>query len=112
MTRHACRRDLPEPMVFSDVSEWTDEIAAIDAELNRVMDKFGDQSLNLFDWQSILTEEIGEVAKAINELHFEWPADISGTQHSVGLECIRDECIQVAAVAVHMAAVIREASCK
>jgi NTP pyrophosphatase (non-canonical NTP hydrolase) len=87
-------------MVFSDVSEWTAEIAAIDAELNRVMDKFGDQSLNLFDWQSILAEEAGEVAKAVNEHEF----------FGGDLQNVYTEAIHAAAVAVHMAAVIREAN--
>ncbi len=104
MTRHACRRDLPEPKVFEDFTYWDSERNAIDAELCRQRAKFGMQSLNLFDWQSILAEEFGEVAKAINDHEF-------GTGDS-GLPHVYEECIQVAAVAVHMAAVIREASCE
>jgi NTP pyrophosphatase (non-canonical NTP hydrolase) len=77
-----------------------DELFAIVSELQRVHAKFGTQSLTLFDWHCILSEEVGEVARAINEEHF----------NAGDLQSVYEECIQVAAVAVHMAAVIREAN--
>jgi NTP pyrophosphatase (non-canonical NTP hydrolase) len=89
-------------MVFGDAFNYHEEQSAIIRETIRQHEKFGTQSLTLFDWSSILGEEYGEVCRAINEEHF-----------SDGeLQSVYDECIQVAAVAVHMAAVIREASCK
>ncbi len=101
MTRHACRRDLPEPRVFAEAAgPLDDELFAIVSELQRVHAKFGTQSLTLFDWASILGEEYGEVCRAINEEHF----------NDGDLQVVYAECIQVAAVAVHMAAVIREAN--
>ena len=101
MTRHACRRDLPEPRVFADYNELpTIELDEIDQELARVSAKFGTQSLTLLDWTSILGEEYGEVCRAINEEHF----------NAGDLQSVYEEAIQVAAVAVHIAAVIREAN--
>lgn len=59
---------------------------AIIAERQRQDEKWGaPQSLPDFQWLTILTEEVGEVAKAINEDH---PLEI------------RTELIQVIAVAV------------
>ena len=99
MTRHACRRDLPDPRVFGDALNYHEELSAVIRETVRQHEKFGTQSLTLFDWHCILSEEVGEVARAINEEHFD----------DGNLDAVYRECIQVAAVAVHMAAVIREA---
>jgi len=97
------RGELPNPRVFPDNELVFPELEAIDAEISRVLDRFGYQSLTLFDWASILGEEYGEVCKAINDHEF-------GTGGGGDLQSVYEECIQVAAVAVHMAAVIREAS--
>ena len=98
MKRHACRRDLPDPQVFIEPdSPLDDELFAIVAELQRVRTKFGVQSLTLFDWACILGEEYGEVCRAINEEHFD----------AGQLSEVYKECIQVASVAVHIAAAIR-----
>ena len=94
MTRHACRRDLPEPRVFAESGDFGSELDAIIRELMRQHEKFGDQSLTLFDWASILGEEYGEVCQAINEEHFD----------DGELGAVYRECTHVAAVAVHMAA--------
>jgi NTP pyrophosphatase (non-canonical NTP hydrolase) len=44
-------------------------------------------------WSAILTEETGEVAEAALRVHF---------GHDIDLDHLREELIQVAAVAVHM----------
>jgi phosphopantetheine adenylyltransferase len=109
MKRHTTPNDLPDPTVFEDYGRTrpvylivSTETEAIWKELQRVRKKHGTQHLTLFDWASILGEEYGEVCRAINEEHF----------NDGDLQSVYAECIQVAAVAVHMAAVIREASCE
>lgn len=52
--------------------------------------KWGEQSLNNYQWLAVLTEEVGELAQAA--LHDEFGGKAAGT--------LRDELIQVAAVAV------------
>ena len=66
-------------------------------EIANTRRKFGEQSLNLLDWSCILGEEYGEVCRSVadTELHGEEDYD-----H------IMAELIQVAAVALHMAAVV------
>lgn len=64
--------------------------AAIKNERARQDQIFGEQNHDPFKWLSILLEEVGEVAKAINDHHW--------SQESA--EAIKDELIQVAAVAV------------
>lgn len=54
--------------------------------------KWGDQSGNLnVIWSTVLTEEVGEVAKAVLELDFE---------HGGTIEELREELVQVCAVGV------------
>jgi len=62
------------------------------SERKRQQVKWGDQSGNLnVVWSTILTEEVGEAAKAVLQLDFE---------HGDTREELRNELIQVAAVAV------------
>lgn len=65
-------------------------IASIVQERQRQDSIFGQQDHTPFKWLSILSEEFGEVAKAINEWH--WSKESP--------QAIIDELIQVAAVAV------------
>lgn len=61
------------------------------------LEKWGPQDTNAWpEWMSILTEEVGELAEAINETHFRNAAH----PERGGLEKIRHEAVQVAAVAV------------
>jgi hypothetical protein len=101
MARKDQRGEIPDPRVFPECELVGPELEAVDVEIRRVLDRFGYQSLTLFDWASILGEEYGEVCKAINDHEF-------GTSGEGGLQDVYREAIQVAAVAVHIAAVIRE----
>lgn len=65
----------------------------VDAERDRQERKFGRQVHSWPVWSAILTEECGEVAEAC--LQVEW-------QEPGGLEHLREELVQVAAVAVQM----------
>jgi len=59
--------------------------------------KWGDQSWNHpFEWMSILAEEVGELAEAVNETCFE----NGKNRDRGGVERIIHEAVQVAAVAV------------
>lgn len=62
------------------------------AERRRQMDRWGVQSQSWPEWILILTEELGEAAQAANEAHF----------RGAGIEQLRTELIQVAAVAVQI----------
>lgn len=64
--------------------------AAIKDERQRQDQIFGEQNHDPFKWLSILLEEVGEVAKAINDWHW--------SQESA--QAIKEELAQVAAVAV------------
>lgn len=48
----------------------SDVLKAIDKERSRQDERHGNQSHNDHVWLSLLTEELGELAKAINESHF------------------------------------------
>ncbi|WP_110513772.1 MazG-like family protein [Herpetosiphon llansteffanensis] len=67
-----------------------DILAAIAAERQSQDSKWGEQNHHLIEWLSILMEEVGEVAQAINEYHW----------RDASMANIRKELIQVAAVAV------------
>ena len=60
--------------------------------------KWGDQNLNNYQWLAVLTEEVGELAQAA--LHDEFGGKAAGT--------LRDELIQVAAVAVQWLEMLEE----
>jgi hypothetical protein len=103
VTRRDQRGNLPNPVVFGEAQSWRAELAAVNTELHRVLDKWGAQSLTLFDWASVLGEEHGEVCAAINRYEFGGRADSE-------LRSVYLEAVQVAAVAVHLAAVVRESA--
>lgn len=61
-------------------------------------EKWGDQSgHNMLEWLSILMEEVGELAEAINETFL--ISEYTKPEKS-GIDAIRKEAVQVAAVAV------------
>lgn len=62
----------------------------IENEVDRQLQLWGIQDHTISRWSSILTEEVGEVAKEINELVF------LGKNRSISL--LRKELIQVSAV--------------
>lgn len=66
---------------------------AITAERESQDAKWGEQFHSMPVWSAILTEECGEVAEASLKTHFH------GEQH---IDHLREELVQVAAVAVHM----------
>lgn len=68
-------------------------------ERDRQDAKFGIQNLNPFKYQSILVEEVGEVAKATND-SYDWKRQ--QWKHKKLMTDMRTELIQVAAVAVAM----------
>ena len=83
---------LPSPFFGSAV------YAEISAERERAHAKHGRNSMegtsaNSFIRYTILAEEVGEIAKEFNE------AQLRGGQHTLDLERLRTECIQVAAMA-------------
>ena len=94
--------ELPDPRAFAECSSWVKDLAAVDSELRRVFEKWGEQTLTLLDWTSVLGEEFGEVCRAVNVFEF-------GTHGEDDLDHVYGEAIQTAAVAIHMAAIIREA---
>lgn len=65
----------------------------IDAERDRQESKFGRQIHSWPVWAAVLAEESGEVAEACLQAHWQAPG---------GLEHLREELVQVAAVAVQM----------
>ena len=70
---------------------------AIDAENQHQLKKWGVQTHSLFEWGNYLTEEVGEVAKAIAELEYR-----EGTTNAV-----YKECIQVATLALKIAEMVK-----
>ncbi len=71
-------------------------IEAIINEREKQDSKWGEQNHKPIEWVSILTEEVGEVAKAALESHFKH----KGKDHKYSE--YRKELIQVAAVALAM----------
>jgi NTP pyrophosphatase (non-canonical NTP hydrolase) len=70
-------------------------------ERKRQIEKWGNQNGNgFFEWVSILTEEVGELAEAVNETFFETQ---NTKKERGGFENILKEAIQVAAVATAIA---------
>jgi NTP pyrophosphatase (non-canonical NTP hydrolase) len=72
-------------------------IRSVQAERKRQDEKWGDQSGNHpFEWVSILGEEYGELCEAVNETFFK-----NGDKpERGGIDKMRKEAVQVAAVAV------------
>jgi len=70
-------------------------------ERKRQGEKWGDASNNhLFEWMSILMEEVGELAEAVNETCF---TSKHAKREKGGKDAILKEAIQVAAVATALA---------
>jgi NTP pyrophosphatase (non-canonical NTP hydrolase) len=67
----------------------------VSAENNRQINKFGIQEHNSFQWSNILFEEIGELAKAINEFEF-----FDGDKHEIFKEAIQSAtlCLKIAEI--------------
>jgi len=74
----------------TDIEQTPHVLAEVFDERARQESKWGPQQHSDLEWLAILTEEVGEVAKALCEI---W---ISGS----GREAVRKELIHVAAVAV------------
>jgi NTP pyrophosphatase (non-canonical NTP hydrolase) len=72
-------------------------MAAILAERERQTTRWGVQRHSWPEWLTILTEEVGEAATAANEAH--WKSGFDGEDR---LTPLREELVQVAAVAVAM----------
>lgn len=68
--------------------------SAISAEREAQDAKWGNQTHDMPVWSAILTEEIGEVAEAALRVHFDG--------ERAHLAHLREELVQVAAVAVHV----------
>lgn len=77
-------------------SENTQRIATLEvlAERNRQDFKWGEQNHPIEKWVPILGEEFGELCEAINETIFDNGSDKGGYEN------VRNEAIQVAAVAI------------
>ena len=60
--------------------------------------RFGKQNHDPFKWMSILGEEVGEVNKAANDA-YKWDDKTFGGDRRAALKPMREELIQVAAVA-------------
>ena len=68
--------------------------ADVSAERDAQDEKWGNQTHSMPVWSAILTEETGEVAEAALRVHFHGERD--------HLAHLREELVQVAAVAVHI----------
>ena len=64
--------------------------------------KWGVQRISWPEWMTVLMEEVGEAAQVANEVHWR------GDRQSLTLDDLRDELVQVAAVAVAMIEHIEE----
>lgn len=77
------------------MSDRTKIYADINTERDSQDAKFGNQCLSLPVWNAILAEECGEVAEAILTVAFQG-------EEEGRLQHLREELVQVAAVAVHI----------
>ena len=87
---------------MSDISRIDYVISGVQKELSRQNSLWGDRSKNHpFEWMSILGEEFGELCEAVNETYF------AKARHPErgGYDNIFKEAIQIAAVAMQIAAV-------
>lgn len=87
-------------------------IEEIKAEREKQKAKWGEQNHSIIEWQAILMEEVGEVAKEATDFHFKNPY-LNGNGEmqevlendvvqSIRLADYRKELIQTAAVAIQM----------
>lgn len=86
--------------VYGDARPQTTDYAAIEAEIERQFDKHGVQRRTLFEWLTYTTEELGELAAAIADYEY---------QRLGGLDEIYNEASQVAALGVHIMAIVEQA---
>jgi NTP pyrophosphatase (non-canonical NTP hydrolase) len=84
-------REAVQPTIAPDLKRVLDDVAA---ERMRQDEKWGVQDIHDYERISILTEEVGEAAKAANEANFTTSPTRGDRTH------LRKELIQVAAVAV------------
>ena len=92
-------REAVQPSVDASLKRVLDDVTA---ERHRQDEKWGVQTMHDFEHISILTEEVGEAAKAANEANFTSGSTRGDFTH------LRKELIQVAAVAVdHVQAIDR-----
>lgn len=98
----------PVREVVSDTPHIEDAIDAVLAERRRQIKLFGDQSgTPLFEWMSILGEEVGELCGAVNETCF------LNKRHPErgGMDNVYKEATQVAAVAIALMEAIDSGFC-
>ncbi|HUH35119.1 MAG TPA: hypothetical protein VL022_04735 [Moheibacter sp.] len=76
------------------------------AERQRQQELWGDQTHSMSQWLAILVEEVGEVAKEVNEFNFE----DDRIKQIERLRNYRMELVQVAAVAMQMIEKVDEAA--
>ena len=73
-----------------------DDLFLLEEEDKRQLEKWGNQSHTMFEWLAFMTEEMGELSKAISE----WIYRLGD------LEEIRDESIQLSTLAMKMAVMV------
>jgi NTP pyrophosphatase (non-canonical NTP hydrolase) len=71
--------------------------ASVFKERQRQTEKWGEQNHEPIAWMGILMEEVGELAEAVNETHFDNGEE---ARKKGGYENMRAEAVQVAAVAI------------
>ena len=84
-----------------DLAPYSDAIYEVVKEAARTQDKFGDFA-SMHEAYGVLAEEFAELFDAVRMRQNENGIDEHGQVHTRG-ECIRDEAIQVAAVALRIA---------
>ena len=89
----------PPARSYEEADGYRVAMNAVWREAYRARSLYGANCLTMLDWLAILAEEFGEVARAVNELEF-------GGDESQRAE-LYAECVQVAAVAVRMASVVK-----
>ncbi len=92
----AVRRDLNE---LERCINMTSAAASVDEERRRQDDKWGVQNHSPEWWLAILMEEVGELSQTILETHFDNGPEAA---HLRGIDKIRNEAVQAAAVAMAM----------
>jgi NTP pyrophosphatase (non-canonical NTP hydrolase) len=81
------------PLWLKDEGNIEDAFTLIRSENREQLKKWGYQNHSIFEWVTYLTEEVGELAKAVSEREYR-----DGKTH-----CIIDEAIQVATLASKIA---------
>lgn len=90
-----------------DMKEWADEVKKwlVKVRLERINQygKWGPQRHSFLGWLAILGEEFGETSKQVVEIELGHPTPEENKELITGL---KDELVQVAAVAIAMAQAI------